>query len=59
VARMAAPGGWCVEPLLVERRGRTVLRFRVTRMGIFISEVATPQELDKLGVPVAELVEED
>jgi hypothetical protein len=55
---MTAPGGWRVEPLVVERRGRTVHRFRVTRMGVFIGEVATPQQLAKLGVPVVELAEE-
>lgn len=42
----------------VERQGRTLHRFRVTRMGVFIGEAATPQQLVKLGVPVAELVEE-
>jgi hypothetical protein len=55
---MTAPGGWCVEPLVVDRRGRVVHRFRVTRMGVFVGEVASPQQLAKLGVPVAELVEE-
>jgi hypothetical protein len=56
---MTAPGGWCVEPLVVERRGRTVQRFRVTRMGVFVGEVARPEQLAKLGVPVAELAEDD
>ena len=56
---MTAPGGWCVEPLVVERRGRIVQRFRVTRMGVFVGEVESPQQLVKLGVPVAELIEED
>jgi hypothetical protein len=32
---------------------------RVTRMGIFVGEVASQQQLAKLGVPVAELVEDD
>ena len=59
MARMRAPGGWCVEPIVVERGGRTVRRFRVTRMGIFVDEVASPQQLAELGVPVAELLEED
>ena len=51
---MTAPGGWCVEPLVVERQRRTVHLFRVTRMGVFVGEVASPQQLAKLGVPVAE-----
>ena len=55
---MTTPGGWCVEPLVVEREGRTVHRFRVTRLGVFVGEVATPQQLAQLGVPVADLVEE-
>jgi hypothetical protein len=32
---------------------------RVTRMGVFVGEVASPQQLAKLGVPVGELMEED
>lgn len=32
---------------------------RVTRMGVFVGEVASPHQLAKLGVPVAELVEEN
>jgi hypothetical protein len=56
---MTAPGGWCVEPLVVERRGRIVQHFRVTRMGVFVGEAASPQQLAKLGVPVAERVEGD
>jgi hypothetical protein len=59
VASMTAPGGWCVEPLVVERRGRTLHRYRVTRIGVFVGEVASPQQLANLGVPLAELVEED
>jgi hypothetical protein len=56
---MTAPGGWCVEPLVVQRGGRTLRRLRVTRMGVFVGEVTSPQQLAKLGVPVAELVEEN
>jgi hypothetical protein len=56
---MTAPGVWCVEPLVVERCGRIMQRFRVTRMGVFVGEVASPQQLAKLSVLVAELVEED
>ena len=56
---MTAPGGWCVEPLVVERRGRTLHRYRVTRIGVFVGEVASPQQLANLGVPLAELVEKD
>jgi hypothetical protein len=56
---MTAPGGWCVEPLVIQRAGRTLRRLRVTRMGVFVGEVANPQQLAKLGVPVAELVEEN
>jgi hypothetical protein len=56
---MTAPGGWCVEPLVVERRGRVLHLFRVTRMGVLVGEVTSPQQLAKLGVPVAELVEEN
>ena len=58
MARMTAPGGWCVEPIVVERGGRTVRRFRVMRIGIFVGEVASPQQLAKLGVSLAELVDE-
>ena len=58
MARMTAPGGWCVEPIVVRRDGGTVRRFRVTRIGIFIGEAANPEQLAKLGVPLAELVDE-
>jgi len=44
---------------MVQRAGRTLRRLRVTRMGVFVGEVAGPQQLTKLGVPVAELVEEN
>jgi hypothetical protein len=40
------------------RCGMTVSR-RPRFSGVFIGEVATPQQLAKLGVPVAELVEEN
>jgi hypothetical protein len=53
------PRGWCVEPLVVGRHGRVAQRIRVTRMGVFVGEVTSPQQLAKLGVPVAELVEKD
>jgi len=56
---MTAPGGWCVEPLVVERWGRVLHLFRVTRMGVFVGEVTSAQQLAKLGIPVAELVEEN
>jgi hypothetical protein len=59
VARMTAPGGWCVEPVVVQRAGRTLRRLGVTRMGVFVGEVADPRHLAKLGVPVAELFEQN
>ena len=61
VPHMTAPGGWCVEVILLDRVDGypLVQRYRVTRMGAYIGEVADPRQLAKLGVPVAELVEED
>ncbi len=44
---------------IVRRRGRVVLCLRVTRLRILVGEVASPQQRAKLGVPVAELVEEN
>jgi hypothetical protein len=32
---------------------------RVTRMGVYVGEVADPHHLAKLGVPVVELVEQN
>src|SRR5690348_4424045 len=59
VSRMTAPGGWCVEVILLDRLDGypPVQRFRVTRMGAYIGEVADPRQLARLGAPMAELVE--
>jgi hypothetical protein len=43
--------------LVVERGGRPGHGFRLTPMGIFVGEVASPHQPAKLGVAVAELVE--
>lgn len=56
---MTAPGGWRVVPITVERGGRTLRLYRVTRHGVFVCECREPAELAARGVPLAELVEED
>ena len=55
---MVAPGGWRVVPIEVERGGRRLQRFGVTRGGRFICECASPEELAAVGVPLAELKED-
>lgn len=55
---MVAPGGWRVVPISVERGGRQLRLYRVTRNGIFIGECRTPAEVSAAGVPLDELAEE-
>ena len=57
---MTAPGGWCVEVILLDRLDGypPVVRYRVTRLGVYVGEVAKPERLAELGVPVDELVDE-
>ena len=56
---MVAPGGWRVVPITVERGGRTLRLYRVTRSGRFVCECASPAEIAALGVPLDELVEDE
>jgi hypothetical protein len=56
---MRAPGGWRVEPIVVERGGRTLQRYRVSRYCVFVAECRTIEEIAAAGVPVDQLVEED
>jgi hypothetical protein len=65
MASMYAPGGWRVEPITVQRGGRTLHRYRVTRHRVFLADVsitADPAQdlaaLKALGVPVDQLAEE-
>ena len=56
---MVAPEGWRVVPIEVERGGRRLQRFRVTRGGRFVCECASAEEVATAGVPLGQLVEED
>jgi hypothetical protein len=58
---MTAPGGWCVEVILLDLLDgrRPVVRYRVVRHGTHVATVVSPQQLEQLGVPVADLAEED
>jgi hypothetical protein len=53
-----APGGWRVVPIVVERGGRTLRLYRVSRSGRFVCECRTPDEVAAAGVPLAELRQE-
>lgn len=55
---MIAPGGWRVVPIVVERGGRRLRRYRVTRHGVFVCECETPEEVAAAGVPLDNLVDE-
>lgn len=52
-------GRWRVEQIRVERGGRTLNLLRVSSFGVFVAEVADVAQVAALGVPVAELVDED
>jgi hypothetical protein len=56
---LVGPGGWRIDQIVITRDGapRTVLRVR--RHGYFIAEVATVNDLTRLGVDLATLTEED
>jgi hypothetical protein len=56
---MVASGGWRVVPITVERGGRTLRLFRVSRSGRFVCECRTPDEVAAAGVPLDQLVEEN
>jgi hypothetical protein len=56
---MVAPGGWRVVPITVERGGRTLRLYRVTRSGRFVCECRTPDQVAAAGVPLDQLIEED
>jgi hypothetical protein len=56
---MRAPGGWRVETITVIRDSRTFHLYRVTRHGRFVGEASTVDELEALGVPVDQLVEDE
>jgi hypothetical protein len=56
---MVAPDGWRVVPIEVERGGRRLKLYRVTRSGRFVCECHSPEEVAAAGVPLDELVEED
>jgi hypothetical protein len=56
---MTAPGGWRILPIVVERDGRTLRLYRVSRSGRFVRECRTPEEVAAAGVPVDRLIEED
>lgn len=56
---MVAPGGWRVVPITVERDGRTLQLYRVTRSGRFICECRSVEEVAAAGVPLHELREDD
>ena len=56
---MVAPGGWRVVPILVERSGRRLHRYRVTRHGVFVYECRTPEEVATAGIPLDLLTEDD
>lgn len=55
---LVGPGGWHIEQITISRGSvsRTVLRVR--RHGYFITEVRTLEQLQALGVDLAELVDE-
>ena len=55
---MVAPGGWRVVPITVERGGRTLQLYRVSRRGRFICECRSVEEV-AAGVPLHELREDD
>jgi hypothetical protein len=58
-ATMVAPGGWRVVPITVERGGRTLRLYRVTRSGRFVCECRSPDEVATAGAPLDQLVEEE
>jgi hypothetical protein len=55
---MVAPGGWRVVPITMERGGRRLQLYRVTRNGVYVCECRSPAEVAAAGVPLAELREE-
>ena len=56
---MVAPGGWRVVPITVDRGGRTLQLYRVSRRGRFICECRSVEEVAAAGVPLHELREDD
>jgi hypothetical protein len=65
MASMRAPGGWRVEPITVQRGGRTLHRYRVTRLGVYVGEVPITTDpardlalIAALGVPADQLAED-
>ena len=56
---MVAPGGRRVVPIVVERGGRRLQLYRVTRSGRFVCECRTPEEVAATGVPLDQLAEEE
>jgi hypothetical protein len=52
-------GSWRVEQIRVDRGGRRRTLLRVTRYGVFVGEVAAVEQLDALGVDLADLVDEE
>lgn len=46
-------------PIVLERGGRTLRLYRVSRSGRFVCECRTPEEVAAAGVPVDRLIEED
>jgi hypothetical protein len=46
-------------PITVERGGRTLRLYRVTRSGRFVCVCRTPDEVAAAGVPLHQLVEDD
>lgn len=61
VVRMVSRDGvWRVEQIRVLRGGRRELvRLRVTRYGVFVGDVGSVEDLAALGVPLADLVDDD
>jgi hypothetical protein len=43
--RMVVSGGWRVEPIVVERGGRTLKLYRVTQHGVLVCECRSPAEM--------------
>jgi hypothetical protein len=57
---MTPDGRWRVGEIRVQRGGRTLTRLRVTTYGgVFVAEVGAIGQLAALGVPLADLVEEE
>jgi hypothetical protein len=46
-------------PIMVERGGRTLRLYRVSRNGVYDCECRSPAEVAAAGVPLADLREED